>query len=385
MNNRLFQRITIIATVTFMTGCSSLFGDEGYFRDRGSDYQKADVIEPMLVPQGVAIQHIDDLYRIPPAEENSFHISGEFETPRPQPLGENAFTDRVKIQKLSGDRWILISEKPSEVWPHVRRFLSVNRLGVAFTDATTGVIETDWLRFKDDEESKNKYRLNIEQGVQPNSTEIHVTHLGANKDDTSTSAVVWPEESTSAERESWMIDELSAALASVAESGQAASLLAQTIGLADKVDLVMDGNEPTLQLKLSYSRAWATLSHAVQKNGFYTWEQDDLFGVFYVDFHSSDEESGWFSRKFGSGDDLPETPYGLSEVLQHIQLDDDSRKIFSSMTNSASEPLEDVPGYLVVIRGESGNIEVRVRDGYANTLPVKQAKQLLNVIRRNLI
>jgi len=386
MKNRFLQRTALVSTVALMTGCGSLFGPEGYFRDHSSDYQKADVIEPMVVPPGVAIQNVDDLYRIPAIKQQSIDVSGGFDVPRPQPLGESAFSDRVKIQSLSGERWILVSEKPSEVWPHVRRFLSLNRLGVSFTDATTGVIETDWLRFKDDEDNKDKYRLQIEQGVQPDSTEIHIRHVSVNKEDSTKAPVVWPKASVNTERESWLVDELSGALASLSSTAQAASLLAQTIGVGDKVDLIKDGGEPILRLKLSYSRAWATLSQSVQKNGFHTWDRDDQLGVAYVQYQAQEETAkGWFLSAFTDSNAAPQTPYSLSEVLEHLQFDDTNTTIFSSMSHAAKAPLDDVPGYLVIIRGQSGAIDVRVRNGYGTVLPEKQARHLLNLIRRNLI
>ena len=74
-------------------------------------------------------------------------------------------------------------------------------------------------------------------------------------------------------------------------------------------------------------------------------------------------------------------------MLSHLQLDDspDNRAIFDSVSVAKSEPLENVPGYLVVVRGINDQIEVRIRDGYAQKLSNRESKQLLSLIRRNLI
>ncbi|WP_439135595.1 outer membrane protein assembly factor BamC [Pseudomaricurvus sp.] len=392
MMNRFIVRATVLAVVGGISGCSSLFGPEGYFRDRGDDYLNADVIEPMSLPPGVTEQRVQQLYMVPTIQNNEVDFGrGEFDIPRPQSLSDNAFADKVKIQKLGDRRWILVSAPPAQVWPQVRGFLSRNNLEVVYTDATSGVIETGWLRFKGDEDTKDKYRLQIEQGVQPDSTEIHVLHMSVNTDIPGSGQVNWPTESVNDEREAWMMDELAATIASDTTDGQAASLLAQTIGLSDKVTLESSAGEPMLQLSLAYNRAWATVGHAVQKEGFTLWESDDAVGVYYVNFdpnfQENEDEPGFFGGMFGDDEVVKTTPYSLSEVLTHLQLDDtaENREIFSSVSNSSSEALKDVPGYLVVVRGQGEDIQVRIRDGYARKLSNRDAKKLLNVIRHNLI
>jgi outer membrane protein assembly factor BamC len=218
--------------------------------------------------------------------------------------------------------------------------------------------------------------------------------MSVDKDLPSKGQIDWPARSINGERESWMLDELAATIASDSGSSQAASLLAQTIGLSDKVKLDAEGEEPVLRLVLEYNRAWATVGHAVRQGAFSTWGSDEVVGVYYIDYDpeytDETEEPGFFSRWFGSADeDQPESssPYSLSEVLAHLQLEDteSNRKIFKSIKSGSADPLDEVPGYLVVVRGWNDSIEVRVRDGYARNLPNQEAKKLLNMIRHNLI
>lgn len=389
--NRFIVRATLVAMLGGVTGCGALFGPEGYFRDRGDDYLHADVIDPMVLPPGVTEASVQQLYMIPNIQNNEVDISGAFVVPRPQPLSDNAFTDKVKIQKLGDRSWILVSASPAAVWPQVRSFLSRNNLEVVYTDATTGIIETGWLRFQEDEAHKDKYRLQIEQGVQPDSTEIHVRHVSVGRDVPGSGQVNWPEQSANKERESWMMDELAATIASDASGSQAASLLAQTIGLSDKVTVSTAGEEPVLQLGLEYSRAWATVGYALQKDGFKLWETDDAVGIYYINYQpetGEEEEPGFFARWFGGGKvESPEqSPYTLAQVLANLQLDNDlDRKIFGEINSSAAERLTNVPGYLVIMRGRDEDIYVRIRDAEGRPLPVREARKLLNTVRHNLI
>ncbi|TQV85617.1 outer membrane protein assembly factor BamC [Exilibacterium tricleocarpae] len=394
MMNVVFRLILSTALIPALAGCSMLFGQEGYFRDRGDDYLKADSIPPIIVPEGLSESSLDELYVIPSVARDSGEgvAGGVFEVPRPQELGTGQLTEKVKIQRLGESRWILINTPPSEVWPRVRNFLGRAGLQVAFTDATNGIIETDWLQFKTDPDNKDRYRLQIEQGVQPESTEIHVLHMSVGKDVPAGGQVNWPAGSANAERESWMIDELAATLASEESSG-ATSLLAQTIGGGPKVAILTTTIEPLLHMELPYTRAWATVGYAVQRGGFHLWDDDKTMGIYYVGFRQEpdeDEEPGFLSRWFGGDEDEPppQTPYSLQQVLAQLQLEDNAqnRAIFADVLLQAqADALANAPGYLVVVRGDDNNIEVRVRDAYAQLLAPKQAQALLQVIRRNLI
>lgn len=385
-------RLFVVLLPALISGCGSMFGPEGYFRDRGDDYLKADVLEPISVPEGVEQLEREQLYVIPPIATENIDISTTFETPRPQALTDNAFSDRVKIQKLDEKRWVLVSAAPTEVWPQVRGFLSRNNLEVVYTDAATGVIETGWLKFTNDEVTQNKYRLRIEQGIQPDTTEIHVLHYSIDRSAGSGEKIDWPETSTNAQREAWLVDELAGVIATDTSGSQAASLLAQTIGLSDKVTLNVEGDEPVLILNVNYTRAEATVVQALDKEGFTFWARNREPDIFYVHYERADkeeEEPGFFGRLLGRGKPkpLPVSPYSLPEVLAGLQLDQNelNQKIFAGITTSNNKPLPRVPGFLVVMSGENQSVEVRIRDGYGQTLSKKQAKQLLAIIRHNLI
>ena len=391
--NRVLVRTGLILAPLVLSSCSSLFGNEGYFRDRGDDYLKADSLPEMQLPDQVPDQKVDQLYAIPAMSATDTELAEEFEVPRPQPLSENAFTDRVKIQRLSGKQWILVSAPPAQVWPQVRAFLSRYNLEVAYTNAATGIIETGWLKFKGDEEGKDRYRLRIEQGVQPDSAEIHVLHMSARADAPDTQVFDWPVDSHDNEREQWMRDELAGTLATDKSGSQAASLMAQTIGLSDKVKLDTSGSEPVLRMNLALNRAWATIGHAVGQEGFRIWDKDSAAGVYYVYYDPELVEDakppGFWARLFGAGGvKEPETsPYGLSEILDHLHLSSEDRDLglFKPFDGISDDRLEQIPGLLVVLVQKNKKIEVRIRDGYARPLEFKEARKRLNTIRHNLI
>lgn len=368
-----------------LSGCGTLFGEEGYFRDRGDDYLKAESMPPMQVPENVDPNVLGQLYVIPDIRQAEYEYPREFVAPRPEALSSNVYSDNVKIQKLGDKRWIFVNASPSEVWPRVRNFLNSNGLQVARTDAPRGVIETSWLSFKDSPETRDKYLLRIEQGVQPDSAEVHVTHLATPSESELPTQVNWPAQSSNAERESWMVDELAANLA--AEIGSAsASLLAQTIGGEEKITIAAKGGEPVLRMELQMIRAWATLNHALQQEGLQIVDEDSVAQIYYVQYADPEKSGGFFSGWFSRDESAEE--YQVAELLKQMNLADTptNREFFPEEAFAPSEQaLQDVPGYLFAVNESEGVIEVVVRDAYGRALEPRAARELLGLVRRNLI
>lgn len=375
---------TALLSVVNLAGCGMFFGEEGYFRDRGDDYLKSGSIPPIQVPDGMDKDAVGQLYVIPQVDKAVYEYPTDFETPRPEALASNVYSESVKIQKLGDDRWIFANASPSEVWPRVRNFLNSNGLAVERTDAPRGIIETAWLNFKDDPDTRDKYRLRIEQGVQPDSSEIHVTHHSMPRDAELPAQVNWPQQSSIAEREAWMVDELAANLA--AEIGSAsASLLAQTIGGAPKVEIVADEREPVLRMELQMIRAWATLNHALQQEGLQIVDESSDRQMIYVQYQDPEQNegvfSGWFSR------DEPAQSLTIDELLQSMSLPDteENRRLFPPEAFQGEKSQRDVPGYLFLVTEADDAITVMVRDASGQTLNPRQARELLGMVRRNLI
>lgn len=366
---------------TLINGCGSMFGEDGYFRDRGDDYLRSEAVAPLKLPEGVKSERVQALYGIPEIQnEDDFESSEDFEVPRPQSLSANLLEETVKIQKLAGRRWILVNVPPSEVWPQLRSFLARNNLDVVYADTNNGILETSWIQFKDDLTKKDKFRLQIDQGVQPDTSEIHITHMNIDSSIPAAGQVNWPLTSMDPEREAILLDELAATLAS--DMSGSTSMLAQNIGSTSKVNLAQIDGEPALKMQLDFKRAWATLGYSTNQDGFTTFDDDIAVGVYYVTYIKPVEESdSWFS--WGSSEPkIPRSPYSLAQVLSHLPAD---TGIFSAVSGNKAKLLEDVPGYLVVIRGDDFDINVRIRDGYGHKLAPKQARKLLKILRRNLI
>ena len=374
-----------------LSGCGMFFGEDGVFRNRENDYLKADSLPPLVLPAGTNKEALGELYPIPPISAADFGYdatASDYDVPRPMPLSANMLQDNVKIQRVGENSWILVNAAPGELWPRIRNFLNANNLSATRADLKQGIIETGWLQFKTDLNTQDKYRLQIDQGIQPETSEIHITHMSVPGATAPTQDPEWPAKSVNPEREKWLLDELAATLASDTTEG-GTSLLAQGIGgnTAAKAALGMYKNEPVMTLKLDKTRTMATIAYAAKRDGFQLFDSDASTGMFYVFYQDpEDAKPGWFKRFFHIGlHPKPITsPYTLEKIAANMLQGD----AFESAPYSArgdEKKLKDAPGYVFVVTGKSGDYLVRVRDPYGKRLRPKEARDLITKLRKNLI
>ena len=135
-----------VALLAPLAACSWLGGDDGVFRDRRGDYQKAEVAPELRLPAHLHDEALQDIYVIPPSAGGiDAAPPGEFRVPKPAPLVAREAEELVRIQRLGKEQWMLLGEAPGQLWPQVRAFLSAAGLPIAKVDARAGVLETGWL------------------------------------------------------------------------------------------------------------------------------------------------------------------------------------------------------------------------------------------------
>ena len=340
--------IKVGGCLSAVLGSLMLAGCGDMIRDRSDDYLLSEETSPMVLPDGVDQSVIGQIYVIP-AIANTEVESDDNSVPRPRPLSETRFEETVKIQTYQDKSWVLINRPPEEVWPRVRNILSRNGIPTTNVDAASGLMDTSWVQFRDDESLSHRFRLTIEPAVQVNSTEVKLLHMqlptGAEDD-----AKTWTADSENPVREKQMLDIIANMLASDISSGTI-SLLAQSIGGEPKVELVTPQvADPYLQIKLNYDRSWASVIYSLSRGGFSVKDQNKSEGVVYVDFTQLEQEEpeGFWSGLFG-GDDEPE-----------------------------KEP------YLVMVKIVDQGVEVRIAGEQRESLGSSRSAKLLKIIRNNL-
>lgn len=312
MNNYMKRRLGIVSVELLLSaslllllsgtsGCGWLTGENGLMRDRKNDYLKAAVTPPLKLPEGMQAPMIEDLYVIPPSSNAA--RPREFEVPRPSPLLADLSDQKVRIQKLQDQQWILVAVPPSQLWTQVREFLLLRRIGIVGEAGQQGTIDTSMFT-TDGASSAERYRFHIEQGVQRNMSEVHV--LQSNNGD-------WPEVSSQRDREDWMVKELSEYLAGSIDRA-AYSLVAQGINTSSRLDLMRpDQGAPYLLLKLPKERAWASLAYALKRSPLKAQDVDRSANTFFARYlppPREDDKPNWFMAIFVDDPQYADVEYG---------------------------------------------------------------------------
>jgi outer membrane protein assembly factor BamC len=385
--------VLCLVFVSTLSACSFFSKDKsGPFKNYSKDYLKSDTIPVISVPDDMVAPRYVDLYPVKDAagtDEFGDPVAlAEYEIPRPQSINSVDESFSIKIQRLDAQRWLALNAPTSQVWPQVQNFLNVAGLPVVSSMASSGLIETDWLKFNDDENHKVRFRIRLEKGIHPDSTEIHLLQMQVPIDQEDTSEVNWPKVSQDAEKEQWMLQKLAENLADSLNNASA-SLLGQYVGGDLKAGFVKGAAEPTMVLRLSPDRAWASLLGAAQKDGYVLWDRDAVKGVIYVGFDRSvAENKGFWSKTLSFGrDNVPEKArHGVSEMLKHLSGSSATRSAFEGIDGVAFESAlsRADEGFLIVMKPREDHYSVIIRDQRGRQLSREDAKNLMRLLRKNL-
>ena len=303
--------------ISSTSGCGWLWGPEGYFRDRGSDYLEAQQTPVMQLPPDVThAKRLDPLLPIPRnvADDN---VKGEFEVPRPLPLQATADASDFTLQRSGDSRWVLAQRAPAEVWPLALQFFQDNGFRIDQQRPQTGEFTTTWQRSDElsasmakrlgstgTADSETRVRVRIEPGVQRNTSEIYV--VSAERSAGSTANVDFSNRSVNTGLDSMLTDELLASMTRSAEKGGSVSLLAaRDFDTPSRVSLSEDGSgNPVLNLGADLDRAWSSVGRALEQG---EWRVEDInrsLGLYYINLaekaERKDQEPGFFGKLFGS-------------------------------------------------------------------------------------
>ena len=335
--------LTLVMISAGLSGCGYLFGEDGYFRDRGSDYRTA-VVEPrMTVPTELNSKPIGDLLPVP-GQRGVATGEGKFELPRPQGLNVAADFSEYSMQQNGGERWLQAQRAPTALWPQVRQFLSEYRVPVAAESSTLGEMETDWLAFDQDADNplmrrllpavgenrrtdgqEQRFRIRVEPGVQSGSSEIKVLHMQRSQ---GSDRSEWPSVSDNSNLERALLAELETFLSQAGELDSAALSTVDEAPAARRSTLDQDGaGNPVLNMSTDFNRAWAAVGQALAKADVQIADINRSAGVYYVNPEQSAEEDkpGFFGRLFGRDakpeqDSAQRTQVRLTPVGNRIQV-----------------------------------------------------------------
>ncbi|QKQ28301.1 outer membrane protein assembly factor BamC [Candidatus Reidiella endopervernicosa] len=307
--------------------------------DRSADYKKSDSIPELEVPPDLTKSNIDDMMVVPEINPEPTATYSDYSGERA--VGSPAVRQAVlpdqsnmRIERDGDKRWLVVSGEAELVWEKAREFWMESGFLIKREDPAIGVMETDWAENRADipdgpirsvigkvfdggysSATRDKFRVRLERGMRPNTTELYLTHRGV-EETAKGDQFVWQPRPADPELEAEMLRRLMVHFG-VEEQQARKQIGSAAADRAARAELVEEQNGvAVLRLKDEFSRAWRTTGVALDRVGFTVEDRNRADGIYFVRYNDplrEQKEKGWFSGlTFWRDDELHEGRYQIS-------------------------------------------------------------------------
>ncbi|MCK9530340.1 MAG: outer membrane protein assembly factor BamC [Gammaproteobacteria bacterium] len=323
---RALSRVLPLALCLMLAACASQAPEQ----EGRLDYQKAVTLPPLDVPPPLQVPAEG-------ADAVALPITREAEAQALLPK----VTD-VRVERAGDMRWLVVQGSPEDLWPQVRRFLEGLGLEIAREDPRVGVLETQWAENRADipegfirglisriapnlysASTRDRYRVRLERGLQPGSTEIYVAHYGVEQVEQG-ETLVWQPRPSDPELTSELLSRLMLALGVPEERAVAELQQAATTPAAVRARLEGDA----VLVTEGFARAWRRVGIALDRIGLIVEDLDRSQGLYWVRVSEEGEKQGWWDSLFGDEQEVSERSFRVkvqgSETDAYVTLENDT-------------------------------------------------------------
>ena len=314
-----------LMTILLLASLSTRCGWFGGGAKQEESYVDTRPLPPLQIPGDLDDSIVKNPIPLPviPVQRNaSFYPQ---RPPLPDALYASDNRDEVRLQALGGRNWLVVPEPASTAWPKMKQFFADNGVVLEADRPEVGRLNTAWLTIEDKDYrdvvrtllrnnrrgedvgfetsvGKDRFLIRVEQGLQPQSTEVHIRHENDLQVEIAAVNVITlvdlQSNMTAAER--GLLNEIGGYIAArVAET--TVSKVALQIGASAKTGLSRNADGvPVLKLYLDRNRAWATLGRAMKNADIKVNEQNSDLGEYDVtiatELFSGDASNGVLCR-----------------------------------------------------------------------------------------
>ena len=239
-------------------------------------------------------------------------------------IAVNATAD-ARIVRGGTERWLVVKSTPLEAWNTMRKFWMDIGFVLAVEQPTLGIMETDWAENRVGLPStaiegmigkvadvffnsykRDKFRTRIEQGTEPGTVDIYISHRGAEQvpttliDNRSPAAFVWavmpPDPGLEAEM-------LGRAMVRFGAPTQTADAAVQAVtGAAAGPERARLEKEASGSYQLvvddGFDRAWRRVGLALDRVGFTVVDRDRSKGTYFVRYADPENDGAKKDKGF---------------------------------------------------------------------------------------
>jgi len=364
--SRVFVFVSFLAFLSALVACTS----------PNTEYVGAKSLAPINLPDDIDGEGLGELYPVPVAKATRLQT----DIPLP-PTVASQLADDATTFVLNERYWILNNKAPSTTWSQLLEFWQAEQIAVTEQAVSNALMRTEWFTEAVQPGFEVRYQLALVRGLQFNSTEIHLINQVRRK---GTSAAKWAEISDNPNHNQWLSERLESFLNNRPDALND-SFLASTLNLPARINYRETAKEPILQIDIDDDRTAPTLVRALEQPPLYLYSADQSRNIYHVNVIDPNQNNSLLGKlnPFSSSEPL-ESPYNLSTILASIDPDSKAANVFDLSSAGQAQPLNDIPGYLMVISQLDNAKQLFVRNGNGEYLPLDEARYVIDIIRRQL-
>ena len=355
--------VALPALLAGLAGCSTASKTLGIGNESVADYRSAKTVDNLEVPPDLSTSAIDDALVVPDDSVSAAEISRIQQGQLSGSAGRSQVLPGVpdiQVERDGDNRWLLINADADAVWPKVRDFWLESGFLIKMEDSTIGIMETDWSENRADIPSgpirnflkssfdfiystatRDKFRVRLERGTRPHTTELFLTHRGVEQVEPTGDAgsspenSVWQNRPPDPELEAEMLSRIMIYLG-VGEE-QARDELNQERPQAPRARLSKGGDSGVvLTLDEDLPHAWRLTGLALDRVGFTVEDRNRAERIYYVQYDDplKEQQSGGILSKMAFWKD-DETP---DDGNYQVKLEEDGDQTRVVVRNAAGEP-----------------------------------------------
>lgn len=301
--------VAIVATVCLLfAGCATESG-------RKAEYKRATTLPPLEVPPDLTAPELQGAMDLPQSYLAHVAQGGDAAAAQVLPLQEN-----VRVLRDGNMRWLQVDAAPEQLWAKLREFWQQQGLEVRRDEPHLGIMETQWAENKADvpgdwiqsmvsrvfknaytAPTRDKFRLRVERGSAPNSTEIFIAHYGVEEvqrgQNVESYDTIWQNRPSDPELVAEMLNRLMVHFGTPQARAEAQLAAAAPAVPAARSRLEAD----TLVVNESFPRAWRRVGIALDRLGLVVEDRDRSAGLYYIRAVDQIDDAGKSKPGFFSG------------------------------------------------------------------------------------
>ena len=341
----------LVASTVLAGGCSGTIED--VWSDRRPSYRSSRSAPPLEVPPDLTSSTLRDSLQIPGVDATHSQYASDVASGAARSASAVLpEIDDARIERGDGQRWLVIAMKPEETWPRLRDFWIGQGFAIETEEPNIGILETDWAEEHTSLPAgllkrlvnqltdalygitiRDRYRTRIERGTEPDTTDIYISHSGAEQvvvgnethyaQKEGLGKRVWQPRPRDPGLESEMLSRLMVFLG--ADQERADAVVAASTSPDPRARLMREDDGTTaLVLGEGFSPSWRRTSIALDRAGFTVEDRDRSRGLFFVRYagredSAQSEDKGWLSKLKFWGNDDDEDQGGDAYVVQVME------------------------------------------------------------------